>query len=628
MAAPQDTPTVDIPDGPWPFGIDSVSDPLRVPRGYVRWATNALNKGGHWKTRPAFSILNDGTNGEPRGLAMFYPKNGRPTLVKAVGLSAVRVSPYPFTTWSTLTGDSFSPTNAPVYMTNCIMGAETQADGSLKLLDSFPILIMQDGLSRAWSWDGSARVQLDPDPDGLAQTPIGRFGIWAGNRYWVAQGTRLYASNILEPTKFTESLGIANGGWFTLPGEITGMGKTADEKSLLVFTSTTTTAFQVTLPRDLWTATPGFQQEILPNIGCIAHRSIINQYGMLWWYSRGGWINLDEALRSYQSSRVHYKDNNMMLGKANMSDDKSAICAGAFDNYTMLSTPSGDIYNAHTWVMDQMPSESDAETLNPAWASNWTGIRPVQWVTADVEGKSRVFVLSSDKLTANTHVGQVWEAFTKSPVDVGVNSGEPTYVPIPVSFHTRYLTDGQATIKSFRYIRALVSELTGVVIHGWSYASRHGAFKGVLSKQTVATTGSIDARTEDIGFRSFVFFPQVRELRSQENIAKEADGDLQQVEVDRTRNRDRGFFLEINWVGQAAYNELSLYAQPHGDKARGRAEESEQTDRYTTFDGASEILETTPVTPGEDNIPQSALESATVQSVSARFREPQYNILE
>lgn len=621
-----DKPPIEIPDGPWPFGVDSVSDPLTVPPGHARWAVNAINKGGHWKSRPGYSILFDSSNssGEPRGLAMFYPKNSSPTLVKAVG-ARLRYAPYPFTNWQTLPDIIMSSTDEPVHMTQCIMGAETQFDGSLKKLpESYPILIVQDGLTRAWSWDGSFRVQLDPDPLYLNQTPIGRFGVWAGNRYWVAQGNKLFASNILEPIKFTESNnGVASGGYFVLPDIITGIAKTADEKSLIVFTATTTTSFMINLPRDQWTATPGFQTEILPNIGCISHRSIISQYGMLWWYSRGGWINLDSALSSYRSSRVHYKDNNMMRSKANMADDKSRICAGSFDNYTMVSVPSGDIHNAHTWVMDQMPNESDASTLNPIWLGVWTGIRPVQWVTAEVNGKSRIFALSRDKVSVNAFTSQVWEAFTLSPVDIG-NDGEAEFFsPIPASFETRYLTEGP-TLKVWGYARALVSELRDTVNHQWLYATRHSAFLEILTKQTVATTESVDYRALNVGPASQVFFPQVRELWSQANQPRVADGDTGRVESEHTRNKDRGFFLQVNWTGRAAYNQITLFAHLRDDQPRGKVEDDEDTDRYITLDGATAVAATAPVPP---TISQRSRESAYVLTSVSRVREVEYAIL-
>lgn len=640
-----DKPSIPITDGPWPYGVDSVSDPLSVPPGHARWAVNALNKGAAWKTRPGYAIRFDSgvsANQEPRGLEMFYPKNGTPTLVKAVS-DRLRIAPYPFDEWIELPfAFPIAPGSSPVYMTQCIMGAETQPDGSLKLLNSYPVMIIQDGLSRAKSWDGSQLIVLNPDPDGegsgsillatpneFAQTPIGRFGIWVGNRYWVAQGNRLYASNFLEPIKFTETLGIAEGGYFTLPDVITGMGKTADEKTLVVFTATTTSTFQINLPRNVWTATPGFQTEILPNIGCVAHRSIINMYGMLWWYSRGGWINLDAALSSYRSSRIHYKDNNMMRSKANMADDKSGICAGSFDNYTTVSVPSGDLSNAHTWVMDQMPNEADNEQGNPVWSGIWTGIRPVQWVTAEVGGKSRCFVLSRDRLpnSATSITAQVWEVFTKSPVDIGVDilgDEADTFSPIPVSIETRYLTESTKMMKTYFYIRALVSGLRDTCQHVWSYASRHGVFLEVQNKQTQATIGAVDGRAVNVGNVGQRFYEQVRELKSTENQARQADGDTAKVESEHTRNKDRGFFLLLNWTGVACYEEVTLFCNLRDEEPRGKIEPDEETDRSVNQAGVTAIAATTPVDP---TILLKTRESEYVRTSNTRVQEVEYSVL-
>lgn len=614
---------VSMPDGPWPFGIDSVTDPINCAKGTYVYATNCLNKGGIIQTRPGFGIRHDSTNSaEPRGLAGFYPKNQVPTLVKAIG-TQIRKSSYPFTSWQQVTGITLVDDLAPVYITQCIKGAETQPDGSLKLIESFPILMIQDGLGKAWSWDGATAKQMDPDPNGLSQTLIGKFGIWAGNRYWVAQGPRLYAMNILEPDKATETNLLANGGYLTLPDNITGIGVTADEKSLLVFTATTTTSVAISVPRSQWGITPGFQTVILPNIGCVSHRSIINQYGMLWWMSQGGLVNLDEALSAFRSSRIRYKDNNMNRSKANMSGDRSNICSGYFENFMMVSVPSGDLYNAHTWIMDEMTNESDESTLVPSWASVWTGIRPVEWVTMDVYGQTRCFVLSSDIKNSSSATGNVWEAFIGIRQDQGVNAaGNPTSVDIPVSMETRYLSN-DATFKTFDYAAALFSELEGEVLHSWSYASRHSGYLEVLDKTTASTVTSVDGRTDDVGATSQAFIRQRRELRSVTTKAGRADGD-KGIENPYTRNMDRGFSMLIAWEGQAALDLLAVIGVTVDEQAEGRREPDEETDQTVRSDGVEEILDTAPAT---RTITTTMRQTAPVRAVSARVEEQSYSIL-
>jgi hypothetical protein len=617
---------VAIPDGPWPYGVDSVTDPLFVNQGNVCWATNSLNKGGIYQTRPGYSILYDSSNtDEPRGLSLFSPKNKGTVLVKAIG-TAVRTASDPFNTWSTIPGITLSPSASPVYMTNCYKGAQTQADGSLEFLDTFPMMIIQDGESRAYSWDGSMAHKLNPDPSDQvlgAQTPIGKFGTWVGNRYWVAVGARLYASNELEPDKFTETLQLASGGYFTLPGVITGMGTTADAQSLIVFTATTTSVFEVNVPREQWSATPGFQTVLLQNIGCIAHRSIVNQYGMLWWMSEGGLINLNEALAAFRSSRIRFKDHNMNRSKSNLSRDKSGICSGTFENFMTVSVPSGDLYNAHTWLMDEMPSESDETTLVPAWASTWTGIKPIQWVTGTIDGHSRVFVLSRDEMNNGGFTSNVWEAFNPTRQDYGVDSsGNPTIVSIPVQVETRYLSDN-TQFKIFLYIAALYSELNGTALHSWSYASRHSGYLEVLDKTTSATTTSVDHRISDLGQLSIPYVQQTRELRSTANVAAIGDRDVG-VESNYTRNKDRGFQLLFNWEGRAALNTLLLICQPMGDTPTGRLELDETVDKVVNADGDSYILETAPI---QSTVTAESRLSARVNSVSARLQEQTYGIL-
>ena len=88
--------------------------------------------------------------------------------------------------------------------------------------------------------------------------------------------------------------------------------KYPDFKNLIVFTDQTLSGVQSNiLDRTQWALTPGFQSVIYPAIGCAAGKSIVNQYGVTWWFSHGGFISIDQAVQTYRSSRTHFQDQAM-----------------------------------------------------------------------------------------------------------------------------------------------------------------------------------------------------------------------------------------------------------------------------------------------------------------------------
>jgi hypothetical protein len=389
--------TPPLKDGPWSLGCNSVVEPSNVPDGQYQWLVNGTNRGGIPQTRPGFNCIPAGY-GQARGMTVFTPLNGVANLVVAIGSSVLYIA-YPFTgAFTALPGISFN-TAGPVVFETTVKNFDEASDGTLTVITPTPILMMSDGQTRTAYWDGTISRHLDPSQN---ETPIGLWMKWVGSRLWISNGSVLRASNLLDPLLFTEENILSEGGSFSLPDTITGIGVTPDYSTLLVCTSSTTTSFQANIvDRTQWQTTSGFQKEIFPGIGCVGGKSFVNQYGITWWFAQGGMIGLNQAIQTYQTSRIHYIDMNMMRSKANLSPDISGICCGTFENFLTVSVPSGDIHNAHTWLMDQAPRGS-LET-NPiystevsAWTGIFTGIRPVEWVTTTINGRTRCFVLSQD----------------------------------------------------------------------------------------------------------------------------------------------------------------------------------------------------------------------------------------
>ena len=603
---------VTIPSTSWIGGVNSLVDPLFLPNNQVQWSFNAINRGGLYSTRPGYRTLIDTAvrSYEARGMTLFQPSSGDIYLVKAIG-SGLRVAQPPFTNWVSLPKIAFDPSDDPAFFSTGIKGATTLSNGTLTFPDPKTVLLVQTGNNPAYMWDGTKATTL-------TGAPIGTINIWAGNRWWVASGNKLYASNLDAPDQFLNDGSTLNGaGYFNLPGEITGMGVTADQNSLLVFTHDSTTAFQITVPRADWFTTAGFQKVILPNIGCVAPKTVVNQYGMLWWMSQGGLMGLDDALQSYRSSRIHFKDQEMSRSKENLSPDVSRMCAGAYENFLVISVPSGHLYNAHTWVMDQGIVDSITSGSAPAWASCWTGTLPVEWVTGVINGNSRCFHLSRSSYSSvgNGPIADVVESFCDLRKDIIydiTNVMRP--LEIKSSMETKYLS-GTGQLK-FGWVELMLTGLARNSNIKVSYASRHSGYKEVLTKNMVATIDELNDLHKFPMVNGLV--RQVRRIRTSTDEYSPGDKNSK-IEDEYTRNLDRGFFLLIEWTGELSIESLYLYAYPMNDKVDGRAEVDEVYSQYVEVDGTGVITADLPQLPSI-----LATKSSTPTGVYPRSSEMSY----
>lgn len=610
----------------WTAGINSLIDPLFLPDNQVQWSFNTINRGGVYQTRPGYSSLPDSTlrTTEPRGFTIFTPSDGVPIMVKAVGIN-IRYSKGPsFSTWTTLGGITLDGLNGPVYFETVVKGARTNSDGSLTIFDPRPYLVIQTGVSRAYMWDGSALTQMEPAKN---ETPIGTWMKWVGSRLWVAYGNKLVASNLLEPDNFTnDGSDLSGAGYFTFPEPITGLGMTPDQNTLLVFTASTTSSIQANiLDRSLWSTTPAFQKIILPEIGCVAGRTIVNQYGMVWWLSEGGLIGLNDALLAFRSSRIHYQDQEMSRSKSNLSNNLSGACAGAYENFLVVSVPSGSLYNAHTWVMDQGILDSVETQSPPAWASCWTGTNPVQWITSFVNGRSRCFHMSRGQFldqSDNSPVSDIFESFTPLRKDISYDGDDVRTVrDITSSVETKYMSFSDGGYHAWKYAEFMMVELARNVHVDGFYASRHSNYKQVLNKDIVATVDTFDGVTnlETIDTR----LRQTRRIRTTDDESMDSDDDPLVEDNVRTRNKDLGFFLFIEWTGEAGIESIILCGSPTGDNQGGSVEEDEGTQRYILPEGMGAITTDSPVDPSLVTSPISG----NVTPVTPRSSDSDYNTL-
>lgn len=587
LAALMPSETLTVTDGYWVGGSDSFTVPDKLAPGELAFSMNTVCRGGVVQTRPGTKTLLSITGTSIQGFTTFTPANGVPHLVVAID-GLIYVSPAPFDEYRILTNVRFSNTSRFVSFETCLKSTDYTADGELIFINKpYNVLMMQDGVTRAAFWDGSTSRHLNPTPaslsnangehitqNGLDETFIGLWMKWSGNRLWVSRDGMLFASDIGNPLKFTEAQYLNEGRAFYLPGECTGMIETPEQDGLIVFTIDNGTLFQTNIQdRTQWLSTPNFQKIVFSNIGCASPLSLVKQYGLIWWFSPMGLINSDQAFSLNRSSRIDIQDNEMMCSKGNIGPDISGICTCSYENYLLCSVPSGDIYNRHTWCLDQAVFEGP---LN-AWNSYWTGWRPVQWAIGNVNGVQRVFFASKD----HNDCLKIWEANLPDRRD--------NEAPITCFAQFRQNDFGRPNqLKRFTYAELNLQEILGDVSLMVAVAGRKGGYTRILTKEIAATEGAIYGDTiYDVNTCIYGHRPQTRIVQTQENVSPTLcnKGGIEAVQPNDV---DLTFSLLVVWSGRMGVAGYLSQSVLYEDKPAGNCEQDEENPNSLSEQGCAD----------------------------------------
>jgi len=424
-----------------------------------------------------------------------------------------------------------------------------------------PVLVMQDGNTRAAYWDGVVSRHLNPTLSGtpgstvpgLDETKIGLWQVWSNNRLWVSRGNQVFASDIGNPLKFTEAQYLNEARAFYLPSDCTGMAETPDRQGIICFTDNVGVFIKSSVQdRTQWLSLADgvMQNAMFPNTGCVSHRSIVDQQGLLWWFSQRGLINLNAASRQNLSSKMEVMDSEMADSKYYMGSAMYGICGVSRENLLLESVPSGDKLNRHTWALDQNPAQTSKSNLysfefTNAWASRWTGWRPVEWTKGVVDGIERVFFQSHD-YDGNV---RMWEMFTGR---TGCDNG----VPITAWVKTKDYNFGTLERKKFRWAEFAIDELLGNASILVCYSGRRGTYTPIFTGDLCATNGqvygTIDGNVFVYGSGAPMLVgnrPQTRKFRTQDTIVPN-DCNACGVESNDPNNMDTQFSLLFLWSGK------------------------------------------------------------------------------
>ena len=564
----------------FPLGVDSGTDPTGLAPGFYSRGMNVVNRGGIIQCRPGYRCLLVLPEGELQGFATLRPKRGPETLVFAVA-GKIYTSQYPFDTATQLQGVEFSTTAEQIFFKQVEQVVTNNPDGSISFTNPKNILIIQDGGFTAPAvYDGTRATHQR----GQGSIPLGGVMEWVGDRLWVSRGPNLYASDIGNPVSFTESTYIAGSlGFFTFPQDITALHKTltVDFAQLLVYSRTTTQVIQASIrDRTLWATTPNFQKEIFPNIGCVAPRSVVAHYGLLWWFSEHGLVSLDAAATGYISSSLPYQDSQMQESKGRLSQHLTGIACASYENYLLVSVPYADKFNRHTWCLDNTVNPGEAQR-KPSWNSFWTGTRPVEWIVGEFEGETRALYLSKDYDGQN----RLWEAFMPDRLD--------NNCPITWWAESRaYPFNAPGKFKDFRYADVFLTELSGTVDVAVFWAGSHrGKYKRIMTKRIFANTATFAAgHTIDAEEVLTSLKKQSRYTRTQDAKALTAQETLSScdVESDRLDFHDESFQVLVVGSGPGAIRGIVGYSDPPvNEDDSGRCEKDETEDNFVRFDGGA-----------------------------------------
>lgn len=583
-------------DGLWIRGCKSDADPGTLARGYYWLAINMLNEGGVLTARPGHRCIIKLPPGNLQGGALFRPKAGLEEMVVVIAGHAY-VSPWPFESWTLLDHIHFVEHAKQVFFELAEQSAERiteDLDSAIQIITPKSMLLMQDGgLSPCGWYDGSDNGQLRDHP---YQTPAGGPMKWIGDRLWVGVGNAVYASDISNPLSFRELIYLGGVGAFTFASEVTALAATPglETRQLMVFTENECSILLANIrARESWADTENMQQQIFA-VGCPSQRSVVEHFGNISWVSAQGYMTFDAATQAKLKARIPIRDAELRVSKMELHEDLSLVAAGAYQKYLALSVPYADLYNKHTWVLNNASFESMVDDSGPSWAGIWLGTRPVQWVYGTIAGAERIFHFSADEDGQN----RLWESFLSQRLDNGCPF--PWYVLTRGFFGlTSEARKPLGADCQFCYADMAITGIEEDLNLAVFYAGgMRGAFKRIANRLYKAERGNLQSGREYTATTEvFAYKPQSRRGRTED--ARGLDGETESgscpIERDLTEDVDESFQLLIAGYGPATLRWVRAHVTVEPDDYDGDPSAcSEETGvKALRFDGAGATGETT-----------------------------------
>jgi hypothetical protein len=584
-------------DGTFFSGVKSDQDPGQIPLGYSWMTVNMINVGGTWSCRPGYRCVATLPDGNLQGGFIFHPETGLEQMLVAID-GKVYVAPWPFVNFAALPNVQLSPYARQIFWIQAVQSVTRVASdgvspgtGPAPLIKALPapkaIVFAQDGGLTAPAWyDGSNSGHTAGDPYG---TPAGGDMAWVGDRLWVARGHQVFASDISNPFSFREVGYLGGQVSLFFRSDVTAMVVTPSTESpqLMVFTDVNGSIVQANIrDRNQWTTTANFQEEVL-GVGCLSSKSCVSHYGRLVWFSPTGIAFYDPALSGKITTRLPIRDNEMLVSKAQLSDDLSQVAAGIYGQWLLMSVPAEDTYNRHTWVLNHASLTTLSDDSGPSWSGYWLGTRPVEWMYGQVANTERIFHISVDFDGKN----RLWEAFLPDRLD--------NKCPITWGVFTRGYFGATASIQEkppgtrcrLTWVDLAFAAIDEDLNLGVFYAGgTRGAFRQIMNKLVAVSRGSLSHDQElDSSSTIYGFKAQSRTIRTEDANQQNPDDAKGScgVETPDEDNIDRNFQLLIVGHGPATLKWVRPFAMlvPEDLSGDARACDDEIGFNAVRFDG-------------------------------------------
>lgn len=599
----------------FPEGVDSFVHPLSVRQSQIRWMENGVTQGAFLQTRPGyktqitFDVNEEGSAANawwvaagkpivhPQMMIDFVPSEGSPQMIFAVSGSVWFCAINPDGSLGSperIPDLSFCPDADQITGTLCTQTNTINAGVYVNNILPKNLLVLQDGINRAGIWDGLSGKHMNPqkkistDEDGNTlydtgynETRIGLWCAWSGDRLFVFNGRLGFASDLGDPTHFTEELTLTSFQVMVFPEDVTGAidrGTSGNNQSAVVVCTRTTTwtlysGIRNRIPSSYgagWANTPGFMSKIFSGVGCVAGKTMIVHRGLLYWKSLDGIVVFDSVNTVNATQNLPIIDKEMAYSKRlvcppnNPAGDLS--CAGKHASYVFWSVPVGPVTNGrcycrHTQVLDRQTTS--AETTG--WQGVWTGIRPVEWTTAQVSAQ-HTYALSLDA----DGIVRIWEAFQANRAD--------NNKPIQWLVETRLdrVQNSVFEYANFRHFRLLVDQVLGNFFIKGYWRGMRGSYHKLLDKYITSTPGSV--LTPVPGFsevvnntQHYAFLMQTRtviseDLRGVNDVCSSAG-----VESQFEDGTDHAFSLLLKLEGRGAIVAYRIAVDSRPDNTEGQA---------------------------------------------------------
>lgn len=586
----------------WFEGMNSVRSSWLLLDAQYQSGINIVNRGGIPQTRPGFAAQVSLPPGKLQGGFFFQPtkegSTGLPYLVAAVS-GRVYALPFPlvqpvdnnFTPYM-LKNILFDSSADRVYFESGEKSVQVTSSGELTVVATYKVLTMQDNVNAAAYWDGVLNDHSNELQKGI---PKGSWMKWVGNRMWVVRGTSVLASDPLDPLSFIERTQVDSD--FTFDDLIVGLHKSSgDDKAERLVVGTLKNIYSVNASvalRENWVdGSTQMVKTVHPEVGVRAGASFVTYAGLLWWFDERGLLNSDIAAATYLTSKISYRDVEMARLKAGLSSDLSGICATTFDNCLLVSIPVNDTYNSLTMVLDSSVSDELTSETAQCWCGAWTGIRPVAYINATIDGVDRVFALSVDYVELDDSPNRVWELFQSDRRDsyetvTADNTRKRVYNQIFCEFETKAFGDGR-DLKKFAFMEADLVQIGGTVNLKASFAGLRGGYHEILSKNMIATMD----RTSDPEIQALYDFLGGFQLQGRHVSSQNATPERTKENVETPYDElvDSAFSILFQWCGRMGIDAVRVFMDPIDEQPGGSCEPEETGIRILTKDGKSILL--------------------------------------